>query len=359
MARLAARLRVTAMVAVTALIGTAAVSFQAAPVLAAGPNQTAQGIMANLHADGTFTVVDNKEYRFNETTAATNFSNSLTGGPTVTCSGSPTACASANQPLAPTAPYPDPYKVNGTPQAPGAVQDNKCTFLNGGSLSGLSYTQSQSRPGLNGKGTWTFTWSYAVTPTTESVDPLTAWDLLKEVTGPAEVPITAEIAGESVLVKNSGTWKKYSFSLSDSVTGNRVQNLALTVNDSSDNLVWSAAPESTVVANAPGAHPGDPGAVDFLYSSNAGSNGAVSNLATGDAREILNGDSFPGNNDGGSDGSALALALMAPQTVQLGPGDYKVTLTGTVKDNAGIANLPVKVESVLHVIAPGCGNPGA
>ena len=189
-------------------LGTVVVSFQVAPVLAA-PSQTAQGIMANLHADGTFTVVDNKQYRFNEETAATYFSNTLTSGtPSVTCTGgSPKGdCSSANQPAAPAAPAPDPYKVNGTPQAPGAVQKNQCTFLDGGSLSGLSYTQQiQGIPGRNGSGKWAFTWTYEVAPTTSPVAPLTAWDLVKEVTGPAEVQITAEIAGESVLVKNGGS----------------------------------------------------------------------------------------------------------------------------------------------------------
>lgn len=315
--------------------------------------------MVNLHADGTFTVVDNQEYRFNETTAATYFSNSQTGGPAVTCAGSPTNCGAANKPPAPAAPAPDPYKVNGTPQAPGAVQANQCTFLDGGTLSGLNYTQSQTVPGLNGKGQWTFEWTYAVAPTTtDPVDPLTAWDLVKEVTGPAEVPITAEVAGESVLVKNSGNWRKYSFSLTDSTTGNRVQNLALTVTDSDHNVVSSTAPGSTVVTNAPAAQPGDPGALDYSYATNAGSNGATNNLRSGDARTILNSDSFAGNDDGGSDGSALALALMDPQTVPLGPGSYMVTLTGTVKDNTGTASISFSIGQVVHIIAPGCGNPG-
>jgi hypothetical protein len=358
MTRLQARPRVAVMFAAVALLATAAMSYQAAPALAAGPNQTAQGIMVNLHADGTFTVVDNKQYEFDEATAATYFTNATTGGPTVTCTGSPTNCAISNQPATPDAPAPDPSKVNGTPQASGAVQHNQCTFLDGGSLSGLSYTQSQSRVGVNGKGNWTFTWTYAVTPTTATVDPLTAWNLVREVAGPAEVPVTAAIAGESVLAKSNG-WKKYSFSLTDSTTGNRVQNLALNVTDSDHNVVWSTVPESRVVANVPGADPGDAAAVDFPYTTNAGSNGAVGNLQNGDARTILNTDSFVGNDDGGADGSALALALMEPQTVLLGAGDYTVTLTGTVKGNSGIANISFSVGNVVHIIAPGCGNPAA
>jgi hypothetical protein len=42
---------------------------------------------------------------------------------------------------------------------------------------------------------------------------------------------------------------------------------------------------STYVQNAPGAKAGDPGALDFKYVTNAGSNGNLSLLANGDARQ--------------------------------------------------------------------------
>jgi hypothetical protein len=64
----------------------------------------------------------------------------------------------------------------------------------------------------------------------------------------------------------------------------------------------------------------------------------------------LNSDSFAGNNDGGADGSALALASMDAVGVDLGPGDYSVMLTGTVKDNSAIANIGFSISQIVHVI---------
>jgi hypothetical protein len=326
--------------------------------LAAKPasgNQTAQGIMVNMHGPdgGTVTVVDNKQYRFNELTASGYFTNTQSGDPTVSCNGSPTNCASGNQPATPGAPAPDPRQVNGTPQGPGAVQYNKCTFLGGGTLTGLSYQQSQTVSGLNGKGSWTFDWTYDVAPSPATVEPLTAWDLVKEVTGSAQVDVNADIAGESVLVKNAGSWKKYSFSMLESDGTNRVIGLALTVKDAAGTIVASYAPGSAV--HFP---------VDFGYTTNAGSNGATGYLQDSDARTILNTDSFAGNNDGGSDGSALALATTDTTTVTFDPGDYTITLTGTVKGNSidatsTGANISFSVTQSVHIIAPGCGNPAA
>lgn len=314
-----------------------------------GSNQTAQGIMVNLDASGTFTVVDNQQYKFNETTAAGYFGNDLTSGPTVSCTGSPTNCASTNQPSTPTTPAANPQKVNGTPQAPGAVQDNMCTFLNGGDLTGSTYTQSTTVPGLNGGGNWKFTWTYTVTPSPTTVDPFTAWDLNKEVTGSASIDVNADIAGESVLVKNGGSWKKYSFSMLESDLSNRVTGLTLTVKDGSSTVVETDYPNSTV--NSP---------VDFAYATNAGSNGSTLKLQDGDARTILNNDSFAGNNNGGADGSALALATMDTVSPTLDIGSYSITLTGTVKGNSidatsTGANISFSVTSHVQIIAPGCG----
>jgi hypothetical protein len=115
--------------------------------------------------------------------------------------------------------------------------------------------------------------------------------------------------------------------------------------------------------------------VDFCYTTNAGSNGNTSLLLNGDARGILNGvslygpepcdlgtqttttspDTFAGNNNGGADGSALAYAKMDEQTVSsLGAGDYKVTLTGTVKGNNDLANIAFSVTSQPHISAGNC-----
>src|SRR5207244_6403603 len=93
---------------------------------------------------------------------------------------------------------------------------------------------------------------------------------------------------------------KRSFSLleSDGVTS-RVQDLAVSVD-----ATPVANPGSTIATNCPGCLAGDPGAVDFAYTTNAGSNGTTSLLADRDARTLLNIDSFACNTNGSADGSA-------------------------------------------------------
>ena len=149
---------------------------------------------------------------------------------------------------------------------------------------------------------------------------------------------------------SAGRMARRSASLLDSSSFNRVVNLVVS------NGVSSFPATSTVVANAPGALAGPPGAVDFAYTTNAGSNGAVSLLQNGDARTILNTDGFAGNNNGGADGSALAWAIMDPVTLTLAPGTYSITLTGTVKGNtAQAAPIPFSVSQTVQVIGQSCG----
>lgn len=322
--------------------------------VSAGGASTGQGIMVNLNTGGQLALVQTQTYRLDETAAAAYFTNSLTGGPAVSCNGSAANCAATNQPAAPAAPAADALQLNRHPDnkglGGGVVFDNRCTFLDGGTLAGRQYTQAVTVNGLNGKGNWTFTWTYDVTPTQATVDPFTAWNLVG-TTGDnvASVDITAQIAGESALSSNKHDLK-YSFSLLDSYGLNRVSDLVVNV-DGTDYPTTS-----TVIQNAPGALAGGLGAVDFNYTTNAGSNGATSLLSNGDARSILNGDSFAGNQNGGSDGSALAYASMTPVGVLLAPGDHAVTLSGTVKGNtASSASQPFSVTLHTNIITPGCG----
>lgn len=315
---------------------------------------TGQGIMVNLHRTGQLAIHNNEVYAFNEATAAGYFSNALTSGPSVSCAGSPTNCSVSNQPAAPAAPAPDSNQViapPGNPGGQGAIFQNKCTFLDGGTLTGRTYTQSVTVSGLNTKGFFTFTWTYNVTPSPDPVAPFTAWDLVATTgDGTADVTLHADIAGESAMSSSKHTLK-YSFSLLDGDgISNRVSDLAITVD--------GGAPipaTSQIVANAPGALPGDPGAVDFNYTTNAGSNGSIALLANGDARAILNNDSFAGNNNGGADGQALAYASMDGVHVSLAPGAHSVTLTGTVKGNSASAAISFSVNQTISIITPGCG----
>ena len=71
---------------------------------------------------------------------------------------------------------------------------------------------------------------------------------------------------------------------------------------------------------------------------------------------ILNTDDFAGNDNGGSDGEALALAIMDTVTLEMAAGDYTVHFTGVVKDNSGLSNLPFNITQTVHIVHPGCGN---
>ena len=327
----------------------------------AGPNQTGQGIMVNLTGGGTFAVHETDTYHFNVATAGTYYTNLWDGVvPTPTCSGP--GCSLSTAPVAPVAPTPDATQVMGHESSSGdsgQAHTDHCIFLDGGTLGSMSYAQSVSLtvdvPALCGsksctkKATYTWTYGYDVVPT-GTVAAFTAWDLVDvNGGGAADVVIGADIAGESVL-KSAKQGTKFSFSLLESDGSNRVQNLHVMVLDDLLNVVAEGYPGSTVM------YP-----VDFLYTTNAGSNGVTSLLLNGDARTILNNDSFAGNNDGGADGSALALAVMDGVDASLMPGEYTGTLTGTVKGNAantaGGSDISFFISQLIHIVTPGCSAP--
>jgi hypothetical protein len=316
-----------------------------------GASQTAQGIMVNLDASGTFAVSNHKTYRFNTATAA-NFYNNVWNGVAATaiCTGSPANCAVTNQPATPATPAADASQIVGRPAGPGQADQDKCTFLDGGALGSRVYTQFVTINGVNGGGNWKFTWGYTVTPTQATVDALTAWDLESETGGTtAHIDVDVMIAGESVVANQQNPTGKYSFSLRNGDGTNRVANVVLTVD---------GTPYPLVVAlqeNCPGCIFGALGAVDFAYATNAGTNGVLSLLKNADARSILNGDTFAGNNNGGADGSALARAV-AGQGLELAPGSHTIKLTGIVKGNgAETTDQSFTITQNLLVLAPGCG----
>ncbi|HTK59684.1 MAG TPA: hypothetical protein VL283_00600 [Candidatus Baltobacteraceae bacterium] len=317
-------------------------------------SSTGQGIMVDFDASGTYALVTNQVWRFDQEAAAAYFTNAWDGvAPTSSCSGNACNGNLCGIPAAPAAPAADPDKV--VDAGGSAVADkSRCTFLDGGTLVLTdSYTQSASVSvsctvsGRSKSATYNFAYTYAIAPdpATAAVAPFTAWNMISE-TGDgstAHVDVTALIAGESVLSK-ANMPRKYSFSIeeTDPVT-------LLPVSRVRDLLVsFDGAPG--IPATSSVSYP-----IDFAYATNAGTNGNVSLLADGDARTILNTDSFAGNNDGGADGSALAAALMDPVGGDLGAGDHLVTLTGTVKGNSAAASVDFSVTQIIHVITPGCG----
>jgi hypothetical protein len=129
------------------LAGAAALPFLVAGGIAlAAPIQTGQGIMVNLHANGTFAITQTDTYQYNEATAATYFTNAWdqvvpSGTPpqhfssssstaTVLSSTLPATDPACTPPApsAPVAPAPDSNKLNGLGQSD-VVGNNKCNFL--------------------------------------------------------------------------------------------------------------------------------------------------------------------------------------------------------------------------------------
>lgn len=329
-----------------------------------GGSQTAQSIMVainGVHA-GTYAAHANNTYHYNETTAATYFTNTLTSGPVASCNGSPTACADSNQPAAPGAPAPAAGELNGSPQGhPGAVDQNKCRFLDGLTLNGHTYTQSSGAVnGLNGSGNWKFTWTYTVAPTSaDPVAPFTAWDLVNTTgSGQVHLNVGADVMGESAMQNQKMTQPKFSFSMGTldpygNTVENRVDGLTLTLDGT---VIASGIPSSVVYAPAPNN-------VDFSYTANAGYNGATGILYPTPntlGSTILGSDGFKGNDLGGSDGSGLAKVVMSKIGVDVGEGPHSLTLTGSVKGNAidGAstgASISFTVNTQINVITPGCG----
>jgi hypothetical protein len=374
---------------------------------AATKTLTGQSIMANLYAEGTFAIVQTDTYHYNLDSAAALFSNAWDGSdPAVSCNSStsgPTMTFEVTDPgvgtpcdptvTPPATPDADSKKLkrDDHPGQNDVVGANRCAFLDGTALTGLTYTQTASanaqctyvesselqtggNPANIGKykvtrrtvtKTCDYTWTYNITPLEPSYPPLTAWDFMGSTGGDsALVSVNAVIAGESV--NSTKQWaRKYSFSIGGDVDPrvSRVVDLAISTNG-----VVVANPGSTIVKNVPGSAAtltsapaeivfGLDGALDFYYEENAGSNGHTELLnQPDDARTILNTDNFAGNDDGGADGAALAVAVMDQVDLTLGDGDYTITLTGTVKDNAGLGNLPINVTKLVHIVHPGCGN---
>lgn len=381
---------------------------------------TAQSIMVDLKAEGAFAFTETNTYQFNKNEANPYFTNlwdgitptraEVNGYPktsdttseiqTSTQPGTETACVVSV--TAPDAPAPDATQLqsdngNGNDW----LWKEKCKFLDGLALASTSYQQTltnsascsyvskvvEKKPSTSPK-TWKvttttvtdaykFTYNYNITPTNSADYPnppaqFTAWDL-KDSSGSnaAHININAHIAGESVISSKQYA-RKYSFSLLNSDGTSRVQNLVLTLNsvnaDGTLTPIQVANPGSTVVSNTPGSTAiqtsnlgefiiGSDGALDFFYNGVNGSNGNTGLLySPGDARTILNTDNFSGNNNGGSDGSALAAAVMDTVGVDIGEGSYTITLTGTVKDNSGTGDLSISVTKNIVVVTPGCGS---
>jgi hypothetical protein len=307
---------------------------------------TAQGVMVKFNDHGALSIGASGTYEFNQTLAASYYSNSA-AAPVVTCIGSGINCGSTNQPAAPPTPTADPsYAVT-------LASAIRCIFLDGGALTGAAtYQKSTMATGLNGRGDWTFTYTFNVAPAMASVAAKTAWTLVSSTPGvkAIDVDVAAHIAGESVRKGTKGVG--YSFALHDKNGNNRVKNLVLSLNNK-----VVAKPASKIVQNCKGCLAGMPGAVDIDYVTNAGTHGDTTLLKNGDARTILNSDASTVNDNGGVEGRMLSKAVMTPVTLSLGAGTFVVKLAGQVIGVNAEASTDFTVSKTVTVVAEGCSKP--
>lgn len=352
-----------------------------------GKSSTGQGLMMDIHVSGQFLIRGSETYAFDPLTA-------WLGDDNTDGSGSPTGL------LAPVDYYNNiqdnasasgaggtftdvngflvGYKIGGGSQTtpslaqiianavnPGvdatkvvtqACAGNSTTgdwvvFADGGTsnqLRSLSYTRNSSWS-VTGYKTVTYTWAFKVAPIADTpIVPLTGWYLAEvDNEGLAKVNINGIVAGESVLVKDGVT--KYSFGLTNSDGSSRVSGVNVDVYV--DGMPYATnAPGHTVVSGNDEDPDGNP-IGDFYYFTNAGTNGtAISSLANGDARSILNTDGFAGNNDGGSGGTSLQHAVLDVSQFDLPAGIVKVVISGTVKGTLGAADIGFSVVKEINII---------
>jgi hypothetical protein len=229
---------------------------------------------------------------------------------------------------------------------------DECSFWTGSALTTVSDSTYVTKNGINGGGNWKFTWTFTWTPTSLPLAK-TAWDLelktlAEELVG-AKVLFNGQIAGLSAQLAAKSTGPKYSFSLLNSDTSSRVTNVTVSV----DGVFQTNVSATVVNAMSTDFKDFSIGGVVGL-STLLASSGTLSILKTGDARTILNTDSFAGNNNGGSTGAALAYAQLEPTKLLLSEGVHSIMLSANIKGIDGSAGVSVSVTRDLRI--QGLGN---
>jgi hypothetical protein len=349
-------------------------AFQLTNTVSAGPGatQTAQSIMVNTtlgsgayQIDGTITWTFQRGTHKEPGTAMDAYSNGTSSAPVVTCSGSATNCAVLNTPAAPAAPSADEVKLQQHAQA------DRCIFFNGGALNSSTYKQSSTVNGLNGRGNWTFEWTYDITPYTVVVDPHTAWTSA-ENGGAVDVDFSGFIAAESFMSQSGGK-NKYSFTMLDGgVTRARDVSATLQVLVDGDWVEVASADLNNIDTGIDLVNDGVavvPASGDFDYYANGGMFGSVLAALHGptgknanSVSDILNGvlddgpsyrDNFVGNNNDLAAGAVGTAPFSSIFTGITQAGTYRIEVTGSVKGNGGTAAVQFVVASNLITIG-GC-----
>ncbi len=323
----------------------------------AGSSSTAQSAMFALELTGDFVINSEQVWAFNRPTARTYFANAWNGVvPTPTCTGggpSGANCAESNRPATPAAPAADVSKLSPI------VSQNKCTFWSGGTLAVAaqhsSYTQSLTVKGLNGNGNFKFDYTYLISAgATNPVAAQTAWDLQSEDYQPAQVSFEGYLAGQSTVkslnAKRNAPWTfKTSHSMTNPDGSARLQNLAATLYDAADYMVWSEPLGYTMEYGT-----------DFLYNGNAGSNGPAGQLIDNAwVGRIHNGlaSSPDGDTDNhvGNNSTLGERAVIYPYGFALSEaGNYKLRVSGILKGVDGGRDVSVNIDEQITISADDC-----
>lgn len=313
----------------------------AKPTKPSGSTTTAQSIWTDFKSSGSdssFGYTDTETWAFSDTAAADYYVLTV-GTVSYSCNGSPTNCADpGNKPVAPQTPGATEIPLN-VPNA------DECKFWSGnGALTTTTGTYSETIAGINGSGNWKFEWDYTWADKGLTRPAKAAWSISDSNSpGGANVTFTGQIAGLSVMSSNK-TDRKYSFSLLNSDGTARVTNVLVAVDGGAGIPVASSVVNALSEAFADFSIGADGDLSTLLKSS-----GTVSLLAEGDARTILNNDSFSGNQNGGSSGDALAYAQLSAVRLLLTEGAHSVVLSATVKDLNGGADVSVSVSRSLRI----------
>lgn len=309
------------------------------------PSQTAQCIMVN-------TATENAAYQINGTTtwtfhracAEANYSASagVWNAQTPTCNGNPNNgdCGPANQPTPPPAPPVDKHGPNSVEHH---AQQDRCTFFCGGTLDGWNYANTETVDGLNGRGSWTFTYNYNVT-TVGAVNEATCWTC-EETGGTADVNFTGFIASESFLNNRNTSTKKYSFTLLDSLGASRVSGVSAQL-QMFDGTNWNDVGSPITFTNP---LPVTSTIADYMYYSNTsvyGNSAVYNSLDAPTPGNNLGGrlissilttapDNFAGNNNDLAAGNVHEADYSGSFTGLTEAGSYRISVSGIVKDNSG------------------------
>ncbi|MCX2739411.1 hypothetical protein [Pontibacter anaerobius] len=216
------------------------------------------------------------------------------------------------------------YFTGGTPQNRNtAVQRQKCIFFNGGTLEAVRVGQ---------------TWVYPIS--TDPVAPKTAWYLVYPLGGgssTSDVTLDVMIAAQSVVI-NKGK-AKYSFTLLDEAGIARISDLKVTVTGQDDVL--------DPAFNVNVGNETNNCLADMFYTANAG----IFGRATGSLLTDMTMGEILANNAFGSTAACgnAAVAKLDQLSYSLPAGVYTITVSGTVKGNAGMAATPFEVTQVVAV----------